>query len=325
MSDMLLQFHFLRPWFLIAMVPAIALYLWNRKIRQDRNQLSDHFASHLLPYLIVRDEQNNFFKPQHILLVFWLIAILAIAGPSWRREPSPFAEDQAALVIIIKTTPSMTSSDIQPSRLERSVHKLYDLLSKRKGAKTALVAYAGSAHRVMPFTTDSNVIVSFASELSPEVMPSEGDDPVSAIELASSMLSNAKVGGSILLIVDSIPDGINEQLKSLSPVKYPVQILAVAARPGSDIPADSVPAPALDIHNLQKVADIIDARLTEVTASASDVERINSNIVRSHRETQIEGEGERFKDAGFYFMPFLIVLGLFWSRRGWVLSWEGDE
>lgn len=325
MSDMLLQFHLLRPWFLVAMVPAIALYLWNQKIRRDRNQLSGNFASHLLPYLIVRDEQNNFFKPQHILLLFWMIAILAIAGPSWRREPSPFAEDQAALVVIIKTTPSMISSDIQPSRLERSVHKLSDLLLERKGAKTALVAYAGSAHRVMPFTTDSNVIVSFASELSPEVMPSEGDNPVSAIDLANSMLSNAKLGGSILLIVDSMPDTIDEQLKALSPIKYPVQILAVAARPGSDIPADSSTAPALDLNNLQRVADLLDAHLNEVTANASDVERINSNIVRSHKQTQIEGEGERFKDAGFYFIPFLVVLGLFWSRRGWVLSWEGDE
>lgn len=325
MSDMLLQFHFIRPWFWVAIVPAIALYLWNQKIRRDRNQLSAHFASHLLPYLIVRDEQNNFLKPHHILLSFWLIAILAIAGPSWRREPSPFAEDQAALVIIIKTTQSMTSSDIQPSRLERSVHKLSDLLSKRKGAKTALVAYAGSAHRVMPFTTDSNVIVSFASELSPEVMPREGDDPVSAIELASSMISNAQLAGSILLIVDSMPNGIEEQLKTLLPIKYPLQILAVAARPGSDIPADSVLAPALDLNNLQKMATVIDAHLIEVTASASDVEQINSNIVRSHKDTQIKGEGERFKDAGFYFIPFLIVLGLFWARRGWVLSWEGDE
>lgn len=325
MSDMFLQFHFLRPWFLLAMLPAMALYLWNQKIRRDRNQLSPHFASHLLPYLIVRDEQNNILKPQHLLLLFWLIAILAIAGPSWRREPSPFTEDQAALVIIIKMTPSMTSSDIQPSRLERSVHKLSDLLLKRKGVKTALVAYAGSAHRVMPFTTDSNVIISFAGELSPEVMPREGDDPVSAIELAFSMISNAKLAGSILLIVDSMPDGIDEKLKAILPIQYPLQILAVAARPGSDIPADSVLAPALDLNNLQKVADILDARLTEVTASPSDVEQINSNIVRSHKDTQIEGEGERFKDAGFYFIPFLIVLGLFWSRRGWGLSWEGDE
>jgi Ca-activated chloride channel homolog len=324
MNDMFLQFHFLRPWFLLALVPAISLYLWNQKIRRNSNQLSATFASHLLPYLIVEDEHKNILKPQHILLVFWLITILAIAGPSWQREPSPFAEDQAALVIIIKTTSSMTASDIQPSRLERSVHKISDLLARRKGAKTALVAYAGTAHRVMPFTTDSNVIVSFASELSPEVMPKEGDDPVSAIRLASSMITDAKVAGSILLIVDSIPREIEEQLKKLSLGTHPIQILAVGARPGKEIPADSTPAPALDLKNLQAVAGLLNANLTEVTASANDVEQINFHIVRSHKEKQLEGQGERWKDGGFYFLPVLIALSLFWCRRGWVLSWERE-
>lgn len=325
MSDIVLQFHFLRPWLLWTMIPAILLYLWNRKIRRDRNQLSASFGSHLLPYLIVRDEPNNIIKPQHVLLLFWIILVIAIAGPAWQKEASPFAEDQAALVVIMKTTESMAASDIQPSRQKRSVHKLSDLLARRKGAKTALVAYAGSAHRVMPFTTDVNVIISFASELSPEVMPLEGDDPVSAIELASSMFSGAKVGGSILLIVDSLPEGIDEKLKGLLPLKYSLQILAVAARPGTDIPAGSVSAPALDLSNLQKVATAMDVKLTEVSASANDVDKINANIVRSHKDALVKEEGERFKDAGYNLIPFLIVLGLFWCRRGWILSWEGDE
>lgn len=327
MSDIFLHFHFLRPWFLWALVPVVALYLWNRKIKGDRSQLSASFAPHLLPYLLVRDaqKQNTILKPQYVLVVFWVVLVIAIAGPSWQKEPSPFAEDQAALVVIMKTTESMTASDIQPSRLQRSVHKLSDLLAKRKGAKTALVAYAGSAHRVMPFTTDANVIISFASELSPAVMPREGDDPVSAIEMASSMLVKAEVGGSILLIVDSIPDGIEEKLNALSPLNNPLQILAVAARTGTDIPADSVSAPALDLNNLQKVATLLNADLTEVTASVSDVEKINANIIRSHTDAQINGEGERFKDAGYFLIPLLLALGLFWSRRGWILSWEGDE
>ena len=324
MADIFLQFHFLRPWFLLALVPAISLYLWNQKIRRNRNQFSATFAPHLLPYLIVGDKHKNILKPEHTLLAFWLVTILAIAGPSWIREPSPFAEDQAALVIIIKITPSMTASDIQPSRLERSVHKISDLLARRKGAKTALVAYTGSAHRVMPFTTDSDIIVSFASELSPEVMPEEGDDPAGAIELASSMISDAQLGGSILLIVDSIPGEIEEQLKKLSLGIHPIQILAVAARPGKEIPVDSTPAPALDLKNLQTVAGLLNANLTEVTANANDVEQINSHIVRSHEKRQIEGQRDRWKDGGFYFLPILLALSLFWCRRGWVLSWEDE-
>ena len=79
----------------------------------------------------------------HLLLAGWLIAIIALAGPTWRLELAPFIADQAALAIAIEVTPSMQAQDIQPSRLQRAAQKVRDLLALRPGAKTALVAYAG--------------------------------------------------------------------------------------------------------------------------------------------------------------------------------------
>ena len=55
----------------------------------------------------------------------------------------------------------------------------------RPGTRTGLVAYAGTAHLVLPLTTDAGVIDYFASELAPDVMPQEGDAPVRAVELAA--------------------------------------------------------------------------------------------------------------------------------------------
>ncbi len=53
---------------------------------------------------------------------------VAMAGPSWEREPSPFADDTAGLVVLLKASTTMEATDVQPSRLERSKHKLRDLL-----------------------------------------------------------------------------------------------------------------------------------------------------------------------------------------------------
>ena len=41
-----------------------------------------------------------------------MIAIIALAGPTWRREPAPFTADAAALVIAIEVTPTMNAQDI---------------------------------------------------------------------------------------------------------------------------------------------------------------------------------------------------------------------
>lgn len=326
MMALLSHFHFLRPWWLLALVPVFGLFFYNRRIRNKKNPLTSTFAPHLLPYLLVDDTSQRRLQPHLLLALFWCITVLALSGPSWRQEPSPFTEDQASLVIVMKVTPSMTAKDIQPSRLERSVHKIHDLLEMRQGAKTALMAYAGSAHQVMPLTRDSSIITSFAAELSPAVMPKEGDDVALALKMATTILTKAGTGGSILLITDSIGSELHPSLENLADNSqlFPVNILAVAAPPGAPIPADSQEAPSLDIKTLGQAASIIDGSLTTVTSDTADINEINSNIVRSHASIRVAGEDERWKDGGYLLLPLLTLLALFWCRRGFYVRWEGN-
>ena len=323
MIDLLQTFHFLRPWWLLAL-PVAALVFLNVRNRKKNDPVSSTFAPHLLPYLLVRDQGEDRFKPYHLLLLFWLVAAAALAGPSWRREPSPFAEDQAALVIVQKNTPSMLAKDIQPSRLARSAHKISDLLALRQGARTALIAYAGSSHLVMPLTSDSSVITTYAGELSPEIMPKEGDAVVEALAMAAELLAQAGSGGTILLITDSLTAEQRPALKDAaeSITRFPVSILAVAGPPGTPIPADSPDAPALDRKNLEAGARIVDAAVTVVSHDSADVEEINTNIVRSHTLHLSGGDGERWRDGGYLLIPVLLVLGLVWCRKGWYVRWE---
>jgi Ca-activated chloride channel family protein len=325
MSEFFLQFHFLRPWFLLALVPAVGLFFWNIQVQRSNNQFFAHFAPHLLPFLLVGDRHKNIIKPEPVLLMFWLFSIFSLAGPSWQREPSPFVEDQAALIIVLKVTATMTASDIPPSRLVRSGQKISDLLNLRKGAKSALIAYAGSAHRVMPLTTDSNIIVSFARELSPEVMPKEGDNVVEALTLAGAILNEAQASGEILLITDSIPVEQEVELRKFAEKNhYPVQVLVMAAPPGTSQEMGAVEAPPLNRKEIRRLTKVMGAAEVEVTASPNDVETINTRIKQSYQKRMMK-EGERWRDGGYYFIPVIILLGLFWSRRGWRVSWEGGN
>ncbi|NUB16254.1 hypothetical protein GAY28_29230, partial [Azospirillum brasilense] len=45
-----------------------------------------------------------------------------------------------------------------PARPERAREKMADLLALREGAPTGLIAYAGSAHLVLPPTPDASVV-----------------------------------------------------------------------------------------------------------------------------------------------------------------------
>ena len=323
MDNFFADFHFLRPWSLLGFLPVIGLVSWNLYLKNRSNAIQDIIAPHLLPHLLVKSGKDQSLQPLPVLLVFWVLTVIALAGPTWRQESSLFWEDQAALVIVIKVTPSMLAKDIKPSRLERSVHKISDLLAIRAGARTALVAYSGSAHQVMPLTRDDSVIVHFARALVPEIMPKVGDAVVEALDLAGGILKEAGVSGSILLIADNIGEEHHPGLRVHAQDNgFPVQILAIAAQPGMPIPSDSPPAPAFDRSAMHRVAEIIGGKMTLVSADSSDVKRINRAIVRCHQEMPRGGVNKRWQDSGYLLVFVLFVLSLFWCRRGWFVRWE---
>ena len=105
------------------------------------------------------------------------LACLGAAGPTWSRVPDPFVAQTAPLVIALKVTPSMENRDVAPSRLERSRQKIRDLLALRTGARSALIAYAGTAHSVVPMTEDPNVLLPYLEGLDTLILDCLWDEP----------------------------------------------------------------------------------------------------------------------------------------------------
>jgi Ca-activated chloride channel homolog len=314
------DFHFIRPYFLLALIPMLLLtYLLLR--RHNISELwGKVIAPHLLDHLLIESGKKSALRPHHLFIFAGFLSIFALAGPTYKKEASPFTEDQAALVIILKTSPSMLAQDIQPNRLSRSAQKIKDLLTLRKGTKTALIAYAGSAHLVLPLTEDQEVLSHFAAELDPAIMPKEGSSLIKALELANKVLKKGKTPGTVLLITD----GVNPQEQTeLDQVKYPfaVQVYASAGPPGAKAPIDSPMVKPLNESELQLTARKLKGTVTKMTVDDADLKNLNSHIESSMQASMKEG-GERWKDSGYAFVPILLILSLLWFRKGWELNYE---
>ncbi len=316
------QFHFLRPAWLILLLPA-AFLTWNVYKRSDSLRAWKRVINpRLLPHLLLEEGENSGrWKPSYMMAIGWLVGILALAGPSWQMQTSPFSEDQAALFIVIKVTPEMLAQDIQPSRLQRSVMKVHDLLEIKADIRTGLIAYAGSAHLVMPLTSDAGIINTFTAALEPDVMPLEGEETAQAIALASQRLRRAGVPGSVVLITDRVD---NSQLNELKRIQQrdaiEVHILAMAAGP-EVIPPGSYPAPPLELDSLKAAAEAMSGTVTTVTADKSDVERLSSRIERSISSAPAT-EGQQWKDQGYYLLFILALFMLSFFRKGGAVSVE---
>jgi len=202
MSALLENFHFIRPGcLLLAPVAAGIGWLWVRQsdpLRGWREQIDPE----LLNALVVGRESMHR-GPAIGLAVAWLLAIIGIAGPTWRLEPSPFSDDATPLMVLLKADASMDQPDPAPSRLERAQLKISDLADARKGQPLGLIAYAGSAHMVLPPTRDTAVVAQMAAEISPAIMPVPGDRLDLALREAVRVLADGDQGGCIVVLADS--------------------------------------------------------------------------------------------------------------------------
>jgi Ca-activated chloride channel family protein len=297
-------FHFIRPELLLAVIPA-ALLWWGLRCRTDAVQPWRRvIAPHLLPHLLSGPEKKSRFGPLELIGLGWLISIVAVAGPTWNREHAPFADDTAALAIVLKVSPSMKTEDVPPNRLTRATEKIHELLKQRAGAKTALVAYAGTAHVVMPATTDSGIIDTFAQALDPKIMPADGDVAAGALRLADQVLAEAG-GGSILWITDSIAPEQNAALAAWRKVSGTAVSLLPPLLPGAewDMVVNS--------------ARVVDAKVVHLTADDSDTRALAS----AAKFAPVDGDesSRRWAENGYWLTPVLMLLVLSFFRKGWMV------
>ena len=131
--------HFLRPLWFYALIALPPLAWWWRVQRRKRNAWRDVVDPNLLPQLLETsgDRRSRF--------TFWFaalgfpLAVLAMAGPSWRQSAQPLWQSRTPLVIALDLSSATMAADLPPSRLAQARAKLATLLHERRGGQVGLV------------------------------------------------------------------------------------------------------------------------------------------------------------------------------------------
>ncbi|WP_182869593.1 VWA domain-containing protein [Stieleria mannarensis] len=294
------SFHFLRPFWLLLIPVAVWLW-WCRRVEGDPLRgWRVVLQPELLDALTVGQGHRTRRLTRDVpLLLGWLLAVIAVAGPTWRPEPSPSVNDPPPVMIVLKAGESMNQTDLMPTRMERARLKVADFAEAAPARPLGLIAYAGTPHLVLPPTRDAAVVSEMAAELDPEIMPKAGDDLAAALTRADEVLGTG--GGSILVIADSVTGNASSLAEYRTKSKRPVGILAVA-RPDT---------PELD--TLNDAARSIDATISRITPDSSDIDRLIRRSTEASVAAAAEGDEIRWSEAGRWLVPVLaaIVLGSF--------------
>jgi len=328
---MIRDFHFLRPEWLLALAGAALLY-WLISRREDaRTRWRGAIAPHLLDHLLVTGRKGLRLRPMHLSVALIALGAVAAAGPTWQRERAPFVEDKAPLAIAIDLSPTMDAIDISPTRLERAKLKVRDLLKLRQGARTALFAYAGTAHMVLPLTDDSTLLQTYVDSLATRLMPVPGKDTARALEVIDTALAREDLPGTILLLTDGVEPRAFDAIKRHGG-KNEIMVLAIGTAEGGPVrtgndtfltgPGGARVFAKLDVDGLRRLKSEADLQLATVTPDDADIEWIARRIGTHLEQKEADANAEaRWRDIGWWLTIPIAILGALWFRQGSAIRW----
>lgn len=308
------HFHFLRPAWALAIIPALIItwVLSQRQITKD--MFGGIIAPHLLEHLRLQRFESRWLNPRNVTRVISILLIVLLMGPTWRQQPSPLSQDEAALVILLDISTSMQQTDVQPSRLQRAKQKISDLLALRPDKKAALIVYAGSAHTVLSLTADQEILKQYLAAITPAIMPRAGKFPEYSLPLLDEILRESHAPATVVLFADGLGAGSAAAFGSYFD-KTAQQLLIVGV--GTEREAQGL-AP-LERRALEDLAAATGGRYTDLTVDDSDVRRLNRRI-DSHFVV-LEDSALPWLDSGYALVFPVMLLFLLWFRRGWTLTW----
>lgn len=327
----LIEFHFLRPLWLLALIPLALLIVALLRSEGRSGEWSNIVDANLLPHLLVGRESKQSNLPIILLGVVWLLTVIALAGPTWKQLPQPVEQKTDPLVIMLDLSLSMKATDLTPSRLDQAKYKLLDILRMREEGVTALLVYAGSAHVVTPMTDDTKTVQSLVPGLDPEIMPVSGSDFPTGLQRAVELLQAPDYpNGHILLITDGIREADLDSAEDiLDGTRYTLSVLGVGTLEGSPIPLENgafvrdangaIVIPKLQRKTLQALASQHGGQYADLGPSDSDIKRVlQDGSVLSQNTHQVKRQFDVWSEEGAWLLLLIVPLASLAYRRGWL-------
>lgn len=331
---MFADFHFIRPFWLLALLPAALFWCLLRFYRQDSSPWQQLIAPHLQAVVLLGQQlQRTQPWAMPLLAGCWLVSVLALSGPSWQKMPQPALTVPKATVLLMDMSLSMRATDMTPDRLTQQRFKALDLIDQVKEGDLALISYAADAFVISPLTPDHNNIRLQIPTLRPELMPAQGSNVLAAIKLAGELLQQAGYPtGEVILFTDGFDhDSFHDIQQVLNNWPYRLSVLAFGQADGAVVRLENgellksrqgaVVVPRVPLSQLQAFAQQGGGTFLQASADNSDLQ----TLVNRQRDSQAKHQpqhtlsGDQWRDNAVYLVWLLLPFALWLARRAPVL------
>lgn len=110
------------------------------------------------------------------------------------------------IIIALDVSKSMLARDIQPDRLTRAKQLVQSMVDKMGSDRVGLIVFAGRAYLQVPLTIDYGAMKMMLSNVSPEIVPTQGTVISQAVDLAMNSFSQKEKKYKSLVVISDGED-----------------------------------------------------------------------------------------------------------------------
>ena len=331
------EFHFIRPLWLLGLPVGIWL-IWKLVRRSGAlGRWHELVDDALKPYVLTAPDlslkEHNWLTGAAIIA--WVLATVALAGPTWERLPVPAYRSSEALVVALDLSRSMDAGDLQPTRLARAKLKLLSLLERRASGQTGLIVFSAHAFTVSPLTADTETITALVSSLTSDIMPSRGSYPEAGVNRAIQIMRQTGISqGEVLLMTDSaVSPGMEALAQELREDDFILHVMAIGTAEGGPIAqprggfltdnVGQVVVSQVDLGGLERLANLGGGRFASLTPDDRDLDYLfpNSNLLNAGATESMDFQTDVWRDQAPWLSLLLVPLVAFAFKRGWIVLW----
>lgn len=193
--------------FLLAVLPALALFLWWAWGRRTAalGRIGD-------PGLVQRLGLGSGHRVRAIRLALWfaglVLLILSLARPQWGSDIEIVEQAGVQVMVALDVSRSMLAEDVRPTRLDRAKLEISDLISRLEGDEVGIVLFSGASFIQFPLTSDYATARTYLDHAGPNAITRQGTVIAEAIEVAMAGFSGERESQKVIVIMT---DGENHE------------------------------------------------------------------------------------------------------------------
>lgn len=262
-------------WLLLLLVPIAAVQV--RGYFSGRKSLR-HLYGMQTPVKLATVYYVKWFFSSLFFLGALASLILAAAGIGWGRQPVEDARSNLEVVFVVDVSYSMFASDVQPTRLSRSIELMRGVITGLPGVRFGVTAFKGEGVSIIPVTENRFAFDSLEHVLVPDAITAPWTHIDKGLQAGVQSFPHGSSRNQVIVLFS---DGEN-QGRSPLPVAselgrrgIPVAAVTVGTIEGGAIPIGSDDSPLRD-SNDQVIMTRADTSLMQNIANNSGGEHFHA-------------------------------------------------